>query len=173
MTQEQPPDTPGLLYRFFRAWRIGRLIVLAIVVASVLFGTLSPPTTPSTPSSALSTAPTDTVTITLTWDEWEDLQDCIDTIRAQITVTLDYAGDALPPPILDEAHSTYDRLGALGDKLLDDAEAQTHHIPDDQITLILTHQMERSETFTKLMLYLFDARLDYLLSPTPQPKKAK
>jgi hypothetical protein len=188
MTQEQPPDSPGFLYRFFRARRRGRLIILAILIAAALFGTLSPPTTPSTLSSASSTPsplqltafpdahttpPTDTVTITLTWDEWQDIGDCINEIRAQITVTLDLAGHTLPPAILTQAHSTYNRLGALTDKLIDDAEAQTHHIPDDQMDIIIDHQLERSETSTELMLRLLDAQIDYLLPPTPQPKKTK
>jgi len=190
MTQDQPPSARPPprrpIYDVLPPRCLGRLITIAIVALVSLFTILSqernhsiPPS--STPSplqltafpDAYTTPPTDTVTITLTWDEWQDIGDCINEVRGEITVTLDFAGHTLPPDILAEARSTYNRLGALADKLLDDAEAQTHHIPGDQMILILDHQMERCATFLELTSGLFEARMNLLLPPTPQPKKDK
>jgi len=181
--QITPPHRPGLLYRIVRARRVGRLIVLIIAIGAALEATSRYHTNTShplsTPSSLELTAlpisatapPTDTITLTLTWDEWQDIQDCIGTVSAQITVTLDFAADTLPPATVNQAYSTHERLRNLADKLIDDAEIQTWHIPGEQMQTILDHQLDRSATFSDLMLRLFDARISYFTSPNQAPKK--
>lgn len=126
MTQQQPPDSPGFLHRFFRARRRGRLLILAIVIAVALFGTLTPKPTPSTPSSASSTPsplqltafpPTDTLTLEPTrqsrpseddergWDDHDAEMEYYDNIAstAQAEHYKELAEDALKQATRDAA----------------------------------------------------------------------
>ena len=158
------------LLRLLRT-RTGRYILIALFGFSTLIGLIisitDRPAPPYPPPIPTSTVP-ETLNITLTWDQWADLQNAAWFIADEISITLTLAGHTLPPSTVEEAHATIDRFDNLKQGLIDQAFEQTTHVPDEEITLILDHQLERQENLVNLLNTLDQARLDWL-TETLQP----
>jgi len=128
------------------------------------------PTSPKEPSAnnlelplTISTPPTDTLTITVTWDEWGDIQNAASFIQSEISLTLEFAGETLTPSTIKQSRATITRFRELHDTVIDQAEAQVAHIPDDQLDAILDHQLERRRHLVDLINTLDKARLQTII----------
>lgn len=167
----QQPASPSPIRRAFNAYRLVKLILLvaAILGAGKLL-TPSPPTKPPSsntvqtlsPLLAASSPPTDTITITITWDQWADIQNATWFIQGEISNTLQLTSDTLSPSTIKQSHATIARYKELYNTVIDQAEAQTHHIPDNELNAILDHQIDRQQDLLKLLNILDKARFEWL-----------
>ena len=180
-----PSSRPSRFRRFFNAYRAGRLLALLFLLlaslglcTNVLEETryTNPPLyrTSSTPDPlALTFAsagpPTDTLTLTVTWDQWGDIQAAAWAIWGEISGTLEFTGDTLPPSIVEQSRSTMSRFEELGNIVIDQAYIQIDHIPDDELDTIFDHQLQRQQDLLDLLITLDNARAEALQIPEPTP----
>ena len=147
-----------------RKERILKLVVVVCVVLLLLSGSLN--ACSSLPSSANSRpAAEDGVVVTLTWDEWQDLTNCVSFVTSDIGFTLDVAKGHLDANTTAEASATVNRLTQLGAKLDQAAQESSVGMSDSGLEAILDAQLGRTRQFTDLMTRLFDARMNALVNP--------
>jgi hypothetical protein len=149
-----PPQRGNILVDLFRAHRLGQILILVTVLLSALYISIGSPLSPKPP---------DTVTITLTWDEWGDLQSATSFIHDEISMTVTLAGDYLSPTTVDQAQSTMDHFDALNQTVIDQTFQQTSDVPDERLALILDNQIDRQQQLVDLLITLNEARLDWLV----------
>lgn len=162
---------PNLIIRLLRARKAGQLIVI-VVMAITAISTLSKPDSTPLPENEWgkeapaildtnpTSLPTDTVTISLTWDQWSDLQNAIWFITTEMTATLELAD--VPPSRIPQARATIQRFEQLNEHLLNEAENNSAHISSAQIQTILNRQTKRQEELIDLIIALEKARVNWI-----------
>lgn len=105
------------------------------------------------------------VVMTLTWDEWQDLSNCVLFVADDMRLTLDVARNHLDATTKVEADATVDRLTQLGAKLDAAAQDSSAGMSAEALQAILDAQLTRTRHSTDLQTRLFDARMDALVSP--------
>lgn len=147
-----------------RKVRILKLIVVVCLVLLLLSVSLN--ACSSLPASATSRpAAKEGVVVTLTWDEWQDLSNCVRFVSGDIGLTLEVAKGQLDANTTAEAGATANRLAQLGAKLDQAAQDSSAGMSASELQAILDTQMSRTQQFTDLQTRLFDARMSALISP--------
>lgn len=141
-----------------------RLVILLCTVSVLLSFSLQ--ACGLLPASATARpAASDGVTVTLTWDEWKDLSNCVRFVTDDIGLTLDVAQSQLDTNTQAEANATVNRLTQLGAKLDRAAEESAAAMSAAELQAALDAQLGRTRQFVDLQSRLFEARMDALVSP--------
>ena len=140
---------------------LGAMLTFPQEFVNLLAPSIKAPDSP-TSNITVTTPPTDTLTLTFTWDEWADIQNAAWFLQSEISHTLQLTGDTLPPSTVEQSLATIARYEELYNTVIDQAEAQTQHIPNDELNTILDYQIERQHNLIKLLNTLDEARLDWL-----------
>ena len=130
------------------------LLSISLLACGSLPGSANPPSTAK-----------DGVVVTLTWDEWQDLSNCVRFVTDDMGLTLDVAKGQLDASTVAEASATVNRLTQLGAKLDTAAQDSSAGMSAEALQAILDAQLTRIRQFTGLQTRLFDARMDALVSP--------
>jgi len=142
---------------------LGALLVLLTVSLPACD---SLPASPSSLPASPSTLPTagDGVLVRLTWDEWQDLENCVRFVTEDIGFTLEVATSELEASTVAEANATVKRLTQLETKLDTSAQDSSTGMPVEELQATLDAQSIRIRQFTDLQGRLFDARMAALVS---------
>lgn len=141
-----------------------KIALVLAAVSALLTGSL-PACGSSHEATASRPAPGGGVAVTLTWDEWQDLSNCVRFVTDDIGLTLDVAQGQLDTNTHAEANATVNRLTQLGAKLDRAAEDSAAGMPAAELQATLDMQLGRTRQFVDLQTRLFDARMDALVSP--------